>query len=111
MWATWCGPCLREIPSLKQVEKNYHGKNITFVSLSIDAKNDHDKWMEMIKEKELSGIQLFENEGGRSQFVVDYGIQGIPRFLLIDPDGNIINSNAPQPSSTDLTDLFDELEI
>jgi len=111
VWATWCGPCIREIPSLKEVEKNYHGKNIAFVSLSIDAKNDHDKWMEMIKEKELSGIQLFENEGGKSQFVTDYEIRAIPRFLLIDPDGNIVNSNAPEPSSTDLIDLFDELEI
>ncbi len=111
VWATWCGPCIREIPALKEVEKNYHDKNIAFVSLSIDAKNDHDKWMEMIKEKELGGIQLFADNSGKSQFVTDYGIQGIPRFLLIDPEGNIVNSNAPRPSSPELIDLFDELEI
>jgi len=111
VWATWCGPCIREIPSLKEVEKNYHEKNIAFVSLSIDAKNDHDKWIEMIKEKELSGIQIFADNNGRSQFITDYGIQGIPRFLLIDPEGNIVNSNAPRPSSSELIELFNELEI
>jgi len=111
VWATWCGPCIREIPSLKEVEKNYHKKNIAFVSLSIDAINDHDKWKEMIKEKELGGIQLFADNSWKSQFVTDYGIQGIPRFLLIDPEGNIVNSNAPRPSSPELISLFDELNI
>jgi len=111
VWATWCGPCIREIPSLKEVEKNYHGKNIAFVSLSIDAKNDHDKWKDMIKEKELGGIQLFADNSGTSQFVTDYEIHGIPRFILIDPEGNIVNSNAPRPSSPELISLFDELQI
>lgn len=111
VWATWCGPCIREIPSLKEVEKNYHGKNIAFVSLSIDAKNDHDKWKDMIKEKELGGIQLFADNSETSQFVTDYEIQGIPRFILIDPEGNIVNSNAPSPSSPELISLFDELQI
>ena len=111
VWATWCGPCKREIPYLKEVEKNYHGKNIAFVSLSIDVENDHDKWREMILEKELGGIQLFADNNWKSQFIMDYGIQGIPRFLLIDPDGIIVNPNAPRPSSPELIELFDELNI
>ncbi len=111
VWATWCGPCKREIPYLKEIEKNYHGKNIAFVSLSIDVQNDYDKWREMISEKELGGIQLFADNNWKSQFVVDYGIQGIPRFILIDPEGIIVNPNAPRPSSPELIDLFDELKI
>ena len=111
VWATWCGPCKREIPYLKEVEKKYHGKDIAFVSLSIDALKDHDKWKEMIEEKELGGIQLFADQSWNSQFVTDYGIQGIPRFLLIDPEGVIVSSNAPRPSSPDLITLFDELKI
>jgi len=111
VWATWCGPCKREIPYLKEVEKSYHGKNIAFVSMSIDVKNDHGKWLNMVEEKELGGIQLFADSDWKSQFVTDYAIQGIPRFILIDPNGNIVDSNAPRPSDSKLTDLFDELEI
>ena len=111
VWATWCGPCKREIPYLKEVEKNYHEKNIAFVSLSVDALTDHDKWKEMIQEKELGGIQLFADNSWKSEFVTNYGIQGIPRFLLIDPEGIIVNPNAPRPSSPELIKLFDELNI
>jgi len=111
VWATWCGPCKREIPSLKEVEKKYHNKNIAFVSMSIDQKKDYDKWRVMVEEKELSGIQLFAPNDWKSEFVTDYGIMGIPRFILIDPEGNIINSNAPRPSSDQLIETIETLEI
>jgi thiol-disulfide isomerase/thioredoxin len=81
VWATWCIPCLKEIPSLKKVEKKYHGKNIQFVSISIDKKKDYEKWRKMIKEKELSSIQLFADNDWRSQFTTDYSIRSIPRFI------------------------------
>ncbi len=111
VWATWCGPCKHEIPSLKKIEKKYHNKNIAFVSMSIDRKKDYDDWRKMVEEEELSGIQLFAPNDWSSDFVKDYGIMGIPRFILIDPEGNIVNANAPRPSSDDLIDLFNELEI
>ena len=111
VWATWCGPCKREIPSLQKVEKQYHGKNIEFVSLSVDKLGDHDKWKRMVEEMHLGGIQLFADNSWDSDFVKNYLIKGIPRFILIDPNGNIVNSNAPRPSDTKLIDLFDELNI
>jgi len=109
VWATWCGPCKREIPFLKEVEKAYHTKNIEFVSISIDTAKDHDKWKQMVEEKELGGVQLFADSDWKSQFVQDYAIKGIPRFLLIDPQGNIVSPDAPRPSSADLKILLDEL--
>ena len=111
VWATWCGPCKREIPFLKEVEKKYHGKNIEFVSVSIDNKKDHEKWKTMVADKELGGIQLFADNDWKSQFVQDYQIKGIPRFILIGPDGKIVNADAPRPSSSELVELFDELKI
>lgn len=111
IWATWCGPCIREIPSLKKVEKQFHGKNIQFLSISIDAKKDHQKWKDMIKEKELGGIQLFADNLWQSKFVADYMVKGIPKFILLDPQGNIVTANAPRPSNKKLVELFKELKI
>lgn len=111
VWATWCGPCKAEIPSLKKVEAQYHGKNIEFVSLSIDKMKDHDAWRKMIKDKELGGVQVFADNDWKSQFVVDYKIKGIPRFILIDPNGNVVTPDAPRPSNSKLVALFEELEI
>ena len=111
VWATWCNPCKREIPFLQKVEKQYHGKNIEFVSLSIDQKKDHEAWVKMIADKQLTGVQLFADNSWRSKFVTDYVINGIPRFILIDPQGNIVSSNAPRPSSPKLVELFTSLEI
>ncbi|MCF6182342.1 TlpA disulfide reductase family protein [Lutibacter sp.] len=111
VWATWCGPCKAEIPFLKTIEKKYHNKNITFVSISVDKVKDHNKWLKMVKEKEMKGYQLFADNNWNSDFVKNYLIFGIPRFILIDPKGNIVNSNAPRPSDDRLEQLFKSLKI
>lgn len=119
VWATWCGPCKAEIPSLKKVEKKYHGKNIAFVSMSIDDDRTHggswekanEDWRKMVEEKELGGIQIFAPNGWKSEFVQNYKINGIPRFILVDPEGNIVSASAPRPSSEELIKLFDEENI
>src|SRR5690554_5580134 len=109
VWATWCGPCLREIPSLKEVEKDYANKNIQIVSISIDESKDYDKWREMVEEKSLGGIQLMADNNWSSKFVQDYAILGIPRFILVDPEGNIVSADAPRPSDPQLRKMLDEL--
>lgn len=111
VWATWCGPCKAEIPYLKQVEKDYHGKNIEFVSLSIDTEDAYETWKKMVVDEELGGVQILADNAWESQFIQDYVIQGIPRFILLDPEGNIVTPNAPRPSNNDLRKLFDELSI
>ena len=111
VWATWCGPCLIEVPSLKKVEEQYHGKNIQFVSISVDNIKDRQKWSNLVNTKQLGGIQLLADMDFSSEFIKAYEIKEIPRFILIDSDGNIVNSNAPRPSETKLIDLFNELKI
>lgn len=111
VWATWCGPCKAEIPFLKEVEKIYHGKNIEFVSISIDNEKDHETWKNFVTEQQLGGIQLYADNAWQSQFVKDYVIDGIPRFILVDTEGNIVSADAPRPSNEKLIELFDELGI
>ncbi len=108
VWATWCGPCKQEIPHLQKVESDYHGKNIQFVSISIDQMKDHDKWVAMVTEKELGGIQLFADNDWSSQFIRDYYINGIPRFILLDPNGNVVTPDAPRPSQVELREMLDK---
>lgn len=84
LWATWCGPCQREMPYLKKLQASYEGKNIVFVSLSIDS--DKAKWERWAKGEGTTGVQLHIGQG--SKFQRDYGIGGIPHFILIGPDGS-----------------------
>ncbi|MFT4683896.1 MAG: thiol-disulfide isomerase/thioredoxin [Flavobacteriales bacterium] len=109
VWATWCGPCKVQIPYLKQIEEEYHGKNIEFVSISTDRRNKYQAWKNMIENKEMGGIQLFAGED--QSFSQAYDIRGIPRFILIDPEGNIVDANAPRPSEPRLKELFNSLNI
>ncbi len=111
VWATWCGPCKREIPFLKEVETKYHGKNIEFVSISIDDKKDYEKWKNFVTEQNLVGVQLYADNAWQSQFVSDYAIEGIPRFILIDTEGNIVSADAPRPSDPQLIDLLTEIGL
>jgi len=123
VWATWCGPCIREIPDLKKLEKDFHDNNIQFVSLSVDdgrgfkgdtkeerAELAYEGWKKMIAEKELGGIQVISDNGWKSDFVQEFKINGIPRFILIDPAGNIVNADAPRPSSPKLREVLNNLE-
>ena len=109
VWATWCSPCRREIPFLKKLEKNYHGKDIVFISISIDKAKDYDKWQKMVKEKELKGYQLFADNDWESDFIKAYQIRGIPTFILINKKGKIISASAKRPSNPELKTQLDSL--
>jgi thiol-disulfide isomerase/thioredoxin len=109
VWATWCGPCRAEIPSLKKIEEKYHGKNIEFVSISVDVAKDHDKWKAFVTDKSLGGVQLFADKDWNSDFMVQYGVTSIPRFILIDPSGKIVKSDANRPSDPELQKQLDSL--
>ncbi len=111
VWATWCAPCKREIPFLKKLDTEYQDKDIVFVSLSIDKMEHKDKWLKMVKDEQLQGIQIMADKEWNSDFVTAYNIKGIPRFILIDKEGNIVDANAPRPSNPNLKELLNSLDI
>ena len=107
VWATWCGPCLKEMPALTDLIKEYAKKEIEFVSVSIDSKNDYNKWRKMVAEKNIGGIHLYDDEGLSSNFMKAFSVSLIPRFMMIDSQGKIITAKAPRPSSKEVRKFID----
>lgn len=105
LWATWCGPCRREIPHLQKLIKEYENKNITFVSLSTDSRKSD--WTDMMSKQQTSGVQLYLGSG--SDFQKAYKADGIPHFILLNPEGIIINNNMLRPSSEDIRNYLNNL--
>lgn len=109
VWATWCMPCIQELPHLKELERKYHGKPVEFVSISIDEEKDRERWKEFIIQRELVGTQLIADKAWKSEFIEAYVIKAIPRFILIDKEGKIVRAEAPRPSDPATADFIDSL--
>ncbi|MDE5610426.1 MAG: TlpA family protein disulfide reductase [Odoribacter sp.] len=105
-WATWCGPCRREQPFLEKLEKKYANKNICFVSISCDQ--DKAVWEKVVREEKLKGIHLIADED--DTFMSAYMVSAIPHFILIDPEGKIVNNNMSRPSDPKTVEAFDKLK-
>ena len=105
VWATWCGPCRGELPHLKKLEETFAEKEISFVSISCDK--DKKAWEKMVKSRNMKGIQL--HIGDDRSFMDAYLIKGIPRFILLDQEGRIVEADAMRPSNPKISELFNEL--
>ena len=106
IWSTTCSPCLSEIPYLEKMIEQTNGKDIYWVSINVIDSESH--WKKTVQEKSMNGIQLHA-EASKTTFLKEYMVQGIPRFILLDPTGLIVDSSAPRPSDPKLTALLDRL--
>jgi len=97
-WASWCAPCKVQMPYVRDLEKHYAGKDIVFAKVSLDA--SEPAWLKGIKDENLEGIVLHAKDNFKNPFPVAYGINSIPRFMLIDSEGKIISDNLPKPQNT-----------
>jgi thiol-disulfide isomerase/thioredoxin len=107
-WASWCAPCIAEMPTSKALSDKYHSK-ISFIYLSID--NDTEPWLMSIKRLKIEKFKNFLLSDGI--FIINskkYPITSIPRYMLIDSDGNLIEDNAPRPSSKEIQVIFNKLK-
>lgn len=94
MWATWCGPCRKEMPSFRKLAESFSDAEIVFLGLSVDS--DRNKWAEMVEKGDLAGTQLYL--GTQSGFQKAYKVESIPRFILLDRQGRIISNDMTRPS-------------
>lgn len=104
VWATWCAPCREQSPYFEKLAIKYKDEPVQFVALSIDKRIDH--WFVDAKSKSKSVLQLHTSE--EEKFSDSYNLQGIPRFIFIDANGNFISANAPRPSEESFEKLLRE---
>ena len=102
-WATWCGSCLKYIPTLKEVYAKYHDKGLEIISISQDSKAR--EWKSFVEKNEMTWINVLANSG--SKVYKDYGIEIIPRVFLIDcQTGEILVHDAHPDLDAILSDLL-----
>lgn len=88
-WASWCTPCLNEIPNLKAAYKKFHSKGFEIVSVSVD--DETDEWIKAVKDNGMNWVQLWNGvEDAQNTAAVKYTVAAIPCTFLIDSDGTII---------------------
>jgi thiol-disulfide isomerase/thioredoxin len=109
VWATWCGPCKKEIPALQKLEEEMKGSDVVFMSYSVDELKDTEKWKKMVDTEKLGGVQLMGDAAFKSSICVDYKINAIPRFMVFNKEGRIITIDAPRPSNPELKALLEKL--
>ena len=107
-WATWCGPCVQQFPHAKILEEAYE-ENDEVVFLYVSMDRDKEKWQEMVKAKNLSGIHIIDVEKDEKSAWQKYLLTGVPQYILIDQSGLIVNENPPIPSSGKVKAEIDKL--
>jgi peroxiredoxin len=92
-WATWCVPCLEEMPNVVSAYQQYHDKNFAILGVSLDRPDTKTLWKKMIREQHMDWPQVSDLKWWNSQAALLYNIQGVPANFLIDPNGKIIAIN------------------
>lgn len=105
VWATWCGPCRKEIPKFAELVERFKGNNkVEFISISVDE--DVDAWKELIAADKPAWPQYRLAPEQNKKFSAAMGITGIPRFILIGADGKLVAPDAARPSDSNIDEII-----
>jgi thiol-disulfide isomerase/thioredoxin len=96
IWASWCGPCLLEMPHSIKLQQSYEDKEVVFLFLSIDE--NQKRWKATIQTKNITGQHVFANKQLVKNLEHQYSLEGIPRYLLFNKKGELVNANVDRPS-------------
>ena len=101
-WATWCGPCVKELPNVIAAYQKYHEKGFEIVGVSLDK--SRDELTGFVKEHKMDWPQYYDGKGWENKLADQYGIKAIPATFLLDGEGKIIATDLRGPA------LAEELE-
>lgn len=107
VWGTKCVPCIEEIPYVKQLETYFEGKPVEFVSVAME--DDRERWISFLDKREMKGNQFMDSTLFNGDFCKAYRIRSIPRFIIIDQQGLLVEAFAPRPSDLRLKRMIESL--
>ena len=96
-WATWCGPCVAEMPKMKELYAEYKDKGVEFIGVSLDQPKEQgglDKLKEFVAKNEIAWPQYYQGKGWESEFSTSWGINSIPCVFVVDAEGNLSSVEA-----------------
>lgn len=105
-WATWCGPCIAEIPNVLKAYKELHPKGFEIVGISLDS--DKAKLEAFVKERGMEWPQYFDGKGWQNEISTKYGINSIPAMWLLNKKGMVVSTNARGGLEEAVTKLLEE---
>ena len=90
-WASWCGPCMGEVPYLVQTYREFHDKGFEIFAVSLDNNREH--WLDAIESKGMNWLHVSDLQGWQNAAATDYGVRSIPANFLLDAEGTIVATN------------------
>jgi len=93
-WATWCGPCIAELPNVKKVYATYHEKGFEVVGISLDPAGNKGKLQEFVSKEKLPWPQHFDGKFWQNEIAVKFAIHAIPAMFLLDQEGRVVSTEA-----------------
>lgn len=99
VWATWCVPCLSEMANSKKLRNQFIGKDVVFLYLCISSPTE-STWQNLIAGHDVEGEHYFLNNAQSAELGREFNISFIPRYLIIDKEGNVANAEGPSSTKT-----------
>ncbi|MGY4385472.1 thiol-disulfide isomerase/thioredoxin [Pedobacter sp. UYP24] len=96
VWATWCLPCLFEMPNSRKLREKLIGENVVFVYICVNS-NDEKRWRKLITSKRIAGDNYLLSAEQSAALLQKYTIAGIPRYMLFDKNGDAVSEDAKRP--------------
>ncbi|MHB1156608.1 MAG: thioredoxin-like domain-containing protein [Phycisphaerales bacterium] len=92
-WATWCGPCMMEVPHMVELNKTYKDKGVRIIGISLD--DNINRMKQVTQKKGMDWSQVCDGRGRESPYKPQWGVTGIPRVFIIGPEGQVLWSGHP----------------
>jgi thiol-disulfide isomerase/thioredoxin len=99
IWGTWCGPCYESFKHAPKIKKSVENQKVVFIYLCSNC--NKNKWVKDIKDFNLDGENIFLTSDQYMSLTKEFNIIGVPRYIIIDKNGKVVNANAPRPTSFD----------